>query len=110
MVGIMPQANTWGLPWSDKQISDKYKVCGQNWKVKNTAKKIGLAELLEKEIENNRLELIDSGDPIEMNEEATAVRKGKNASINVAMDLVRNNKAQAVGSAGNSGARMASAI
>jgi len=30
-----------------------------------------------------------------MNEEATAVRKRKNASINVAMDLVRNNKAEA---------------
>ena len=45
-----------------------------------------------------------------MNEEATAVRKRKNASINVAMDLVRNNKAEAVYSAGNSGAMMASAI
>ena len=48
--------------------------------------------LSEKEIENNRLELIDSGDPIGMNEEATAVRKKKNSSINVAMDLVKNNK------------------
>ncbi len=47
---------------------------------------------------------------IGMNEEATAVRKRKNASINVAMDLVRNNKAEAVYSAGNSGAMMASAI
>ena len=55
-------------------------------------------------------ELIDSGDPIGMNEEATAVRKRKNASINVAMDLVKNNKAKAVYSAGNSGAMMASAI
>ena len=45
-----------------------------------------------------------------MNEEATAVRKKKNASINIAMDLVRNNKAEAVYSAGNSGAMMASAI
>jgi len=45
-----------------------------------------------------------------MNEEDTEVRKRKNASINVAMDLVRNNKAEAVYSAGNSGAMMASAI
>jgi len=72
----------------------------------NLAKKRGKR----KEIEKNRLELIDSGDPIGMNEEATAVRKRKNASINVAMDLVRNNRAEAVYSAGNSGAMMASAI
>ncbi len=86
------------------------KFVGKIEKVKNAAKQIGLSELLEKEIENNRLQLIDSGDPIGMNEEATTVRKKKNASINVAMDLVKNNSAQAVYSAGNSGAMMASAI
>ena len=86
------------------------KFVGKIEKVRNEAEKKGLLELLEKEIVNNRLELIDSGEPIGMNEEATAVRKRKNASINVAMDLVKNNKAQAVYSAGNSGAMMASAI
>jgi len=86
------------------------KFVGKIEKVKDAAEKTGLAELLENEIDNNRLELIDSGDPIGMNEEATAVRKRKNASINVAMDLVRNNKAEAVYSAGNSGALMVSAI
>ena len=80
------------------------KFVGEIEKVKDAAEKNGLAELLENEIDNNRLELIDSGEPIGMNEEATAVRKRKNASINVAMDLVRNNKAEAVYSAGNSGA------
>ena len=69
------------------------KFVGKIEKIKDAAEKTGLAELLENEINNNRLELIDSGDPIGMNEEATAVRKRKNASINVAMDLVRNNKA-----------------
>ncbi len=78
--------------------------------VRNEAAKIGLMDLLKKEIDNNRFELIDSGDPIGMNEEATSVRKRKNASINVAMDLVKQNKAKAVYSAGNSGAMMASAI
>ena len=86
------------------------KFVGKIEKVKDAAEKTGLAELLENEINNNRLELIDSGEPIGMNEEATAVRKRKNASINVAMDLVRNDKAEAVYSAGNSGAMMASAI
>ena len=86
------------------------KFVGKIEKVRNEAEKVGLLDLVEKEIENNRLELIDSGDPIGMNEEATAVRKRRNASINVAMDLVKNDKAKAVYSAGNSGAMMASSI
>ncbi len=86
------------------------KFVGPIQKVRNESEKIGLLDLLEKEIDNNRLELIDSGEPIGMNEEATAVRKRKNASINIAMDLVKTNKAKAVYSAGNSGALMASAI
>ncbi len=86
------------------------KFVGKIEKVKHEAEKIGLTELLKNEIDHNRLELIDSGEPIGMNEEATAVRKRKDASINVAMDLVRNNRAEAVYSAGNSGAMMASAI
>ncbi len=86
------------------------KFVGKIEKVKYEAERVGLIDLLEKEIDNNRLELIDSGDPIGMNEEATAVRKRKDASINVAMDLVKKNKAKAVYSAGNSGALMASAI
>ena len=86
------------------------KFVGKIEKVRNEAEKVGLLNLVEKEIENNRLELIDSGDPIGMDEEATAVRKRRNASINVAMDLVKNDKAKAVYSAGNSGAMMASSI
>ncbi len=86
------------------------KFVGKIEKVRYEAERVGVIDLLEKEIDNNRLELIDSGDPIGMNEEATAVRKRKDASINVAMDLVKTNKAKAVYSAGNSGALMASAI
>ncbi len=86
------------------------KFVGKIEKVRYEAKQVGLIDLLEKEIDNKRLQLIDSGDPIGMNEEATAVRKRKDASINVAMDLVKTNKAKAVYSAGNSGALMASAI
>ena len=86
------------------------KFVGKIEKVRYEAGKVGLLDLLEKEIDNSRIELVDSGDPIGMNEEATAVRKRKNASINVAMDLVKTNQAKAVYSAGNSGALMASAI
>tara|TARA_Y100000589_G_scaffold184231_1_gene174537 strand:+ start:787 stop:2193 length:1407 start_codon:yes stop_codon:yes gene_type:complete len=88
----------------------KIKFVGQLDQIKKISLDIGLNELMEKEINNNRLELVDSGPPIGMNEEATAVRKKKNSSINVAMDLVKNNQAKAVYSAGNSGALMASAI
>ena len=86
------------------------KFVGQIEKINEVSKKIGLYELMEKEIQNCRFELVASGSPIGMNEEATAVRKKKEASINVAMNLVKSNEAQAVYSAGNSGALMASAI
>ena len=86
------------------------KFVGKIDQIKVVAKEIGLFELMNKEIQNKRFELVTSGSPIGMNEEATAVRKKKDASINVAMDLVKNNQAKAVYSAGNSGALMASAI
>ncbi len=86
------------------------KFVGQIENIHSSAKESGLDELMNKEIENGRLQLIKSGAPIGMNEEATAVRKRKDASINVAMNLVKDGQAQAVYSAGNSGALMAAAI
>ena len=56
------------------------------------------------------IELVPSGPSIGMHEEATMVRKKRDASINRAMDLVKQGEAMAVYSAGNSGAVMASAI
>ena len=86
------------------------KFVGEIDQINDIAREKGLFELMNTEIENNRFELIESGPAIGMNEEATAVRKKKDASINVAMNLVKNKQAQAVYSAGNSGALMASAI
>ena len=86
------------------------KFVGQINIINQIAEENGLVDLMEAEIENKRLELVQSGPPIGMNEEATAVRKKKDSSINVAMNLVKENKAKAVYSAGNSGALMASAI
>ena len=83
---------------------------GQINLINEKANELGILELMEEEIQNNRFELVESGAAIGMNEEATAVRKRKDASINVAMQLVKKKKAQAVYSAGNSGALMASAI
>ncbi|NES99477.1 MAG: phosphate acyltransferase PlsX [Sphaerospermopsis sp. SIO1G1] len=57
------------------------------------------------------LEIVPAEDMISMDEEPlSAVRKKRKASINVSMDLVKNGQADAVFSAGHSGAAMASAL
>ena len=57
------------------------------------------------------LEIVPAEEAIAMDEDPiSAVRKKRKASINVAMDLVKNNQADAVFSAGHSGAAMASAL
>jgi len=69
-----------------------------------------LGEELEAAQREGLLELVPSGVSVGMDEEATVVRKKRDASINLAMDLVKAGEATAVYSAGNSGAVMASAI
>ncbi len=54
----------------------------------------------------NRVEIIHCNDVISMHEHATDALKRRNSSIYVAVDLVRNGKADAVVSAGHSGATM----
>lgn len=57
------------------------------------------------------IELVPAGGSIEMHEEPlSALRKKPQASINVAMDLVKRDQADAVVSAGHSGAAMAAAL
>lgn len=57
------------------------------------------------------VEVVDAPDVITMDEHpAQAVRRKSRSSINVAMDLLREGRADAVVSAGNSGAVMASAL
>ena len=88
----------------------RVKFVGELEKVNKAAKQIGIMELVDQAIEEGNLELIPSGPSIEMSEEATAVRRKRSASINLAMDLVKKQQASAVYSAGNSGALMAAAI
>ena len=83
---------------------------GEVDKVRQAAKDSGLNELLNDAIEHGHFELVASGTSVEMHEEATSVRKKRDASINISMNLVKEGKAQAVYSAGNSGALMAAAI
>lgn len=58
-----------------------------------------------------QMEIVTAQEAIAMDEEPlNAVRRKRKASINVAMDLVKQQKADAVFSAGHSGAAMASAL
>lgn len=55
------------------------------------------------------LEIVEADGAIAMDEGLAGLRRKPNASINVAMDLVKQNRADAVVSAGHSGAAMAAA-
>ena len=71
---------------------------------------LGLQDELNEAIALGLIDLVQSGPSVGMHEEATVVRRKRDASINMAMDLVKRGEATAVYSAGNSGAVMASAI
>ncbi len=71
---------------------------------------LGLQEALQEALDRQLIQLVASGASIGMDDEATAVRRKRDASVNLAMDLVKRGEATAVYSAGNSGAVMASAI
>lgn len=69
------------------------------------------AYLDEHHTKSDHIEIVAADGVISMEEEAiTAVRRKSNASINVAMDLVKEKRADAVVSAGHSGAAMAAAL
>ena len=93
-----------------ERLPIRIKFVGEPAKVMQAVKEMGLSDSFGAAIEAGHLELIGSGPSVEMNEEATAVRRKRDASINVAMDLVKKGDVLAVYSAGNSGALMAAAI
>ena len=59
---------------------------------------------------SDRLQIVPAEEAIAMEEKATSIRRKPKASINVAMSLVKEQKAQAVVSAGHSGAAMSAAL
>lgn len=77
---------------------------------------VGPPDLIEKELakypRNNRISVVPATDEITMDEDeiVKAVRTRRGASINVAMSLVKKGEADAMVSAGNTGAVMASAF
>ena len=88
----------------------KVRFVGERERVLAAAEKLELKDRLEAAQSAGHLDLVTSGPSIGMDDEATAVRRKRDASINVAMNLVKGGEALAVYSAGNSGAVMASAI
>jgi len=56
---------------------------------------------------HNKVEIVEASDVIEMSDSATDAHKRKDSSIYVAAELVRDKKADALVSAGHSGATMA---
>ena len=88
----------------------KVRFVGERDRVLAAADQHGLRDRLDAAQSAGHLDLVGSGPSIGMDDEATAVRRKRDASINVAMDLVKKGRATAVYSAGNSGAVMASAI
>lgn len=72
---------------------------------------VGNTKKLKSFKKSENFQIIHAEEEISMSESpVSAVKQKKGASINVAMDLVKNNKADAVLSAGNTGALMASAL
>ncbi len=88
----------------------RIKFVGELEKILEVANELDLSEELEHAQKSGNLELVPSGDSVGMDEEATVVRRKRDASINIAMDLVKKGEALAIYSAGNSGAMMAAAI
>ena len=88
----------------------KIRFVGELERIQSAAAEMELSEALDAAISAGHIDLVSSGPSITMGEEATAVRRKRDASINVAMDLIKKGEALAIYSAGNSGAVMASAI
>ena len=71
---------------------------------------VGKEEIIRKELSNHkydekRLTVVNADEVIEMTDEpVSAVRKKKNSSMNVALELVKNGEGDAFVSAGNTGA------
>jgi len=72
---------------------------------------VGQPEKISRELKKVKLPIVPASEVIEMNEHPVqAVKNKKDASINVAFSLVKQGKADAVVSAGNTGALMAASL
>ena len=93
-----------------EQLPLKVQFVAEQQPLQREIEAAGLQERVQKALAMGHLQLLPAGPSVGMDEEATSVRRKRDASINLAMDLVKSGEALAVYSAGNSGAVMASAI
>ena len=93
------------------QIQGAIQATNQGVEVILVGREPNIKEELAKHPNAPHFEIVHSPDVIEMHERpANAVRQKRDSSINVAMRLLKEGRAQALFSAGNSGAVMASAL
>ncbi|GAB4545103.1 MAG: phosphate acyltransferase PlsX [Pleurocapsa sp.] len=93
-----------GAILASEQLDIDVLLVGDEAKIKAALHKHGAKE-------SNAIAIVPAEDAIAMKEEPlTGIRRKPKASINVAMNLVKQQEAQAVVSAGHSGAAMASAL
>jgi glycerol-3-phosphate acyltransferase PlsX len=88
----------------------RVRFVGEPERLRQAVAEMGLQAELDEAVSRGLIQLVPSGPSVGMDDEATVVRRKRDASINLAMDLVKRGEAMAVYSAGNSGAVMASAI
>ncbi len=88
----------------------RVRFVAESGRLQQAVSAMGLNDELQASVARGLIDLVPSGPSVQMHEEATVVRRKRDASINLAMDLVKRGEATAVYSAGNSGAVMASAV
>ena len=88
-----PAAILEGCLQAIERLAVKIRFVGETDRVLEAAAAAGLGESMNAAIDAGLLELITSGPSVEMHEEATVVRRKRDASINVAMDLVKRGEA-----------------
>lgn len=93
------QALDGSLPWIDRIL-----LVGDQDRLADELGRVGLSG-------DGRVEVVHADQVVEMGDSpATAVRSKRRASINVAVDLVKEGRAEAVVSAGNTGAAVAATV
>ena len=99
-----------GCLWAVQRLPLRIRFVAETAPLQRAVRALALQDQLDDAVARGLIQLVPSGPSVGMDEEATVVRRKRDASINMAMDLVRQGQATAVYSAGNSGAVMASAI
>ena len=93
------------------QIEGALQASNQGIEILLVGREPDLKQALSKHPQTPTIQIVHAEEIVEMHEHpANAVRQKKNSSINVAMRLIKERKADALFSAGNSGAVMASAL